>query len=305
MGDHAVEQDPALIPTLRLLAQAHRQVQRTRIAQANRVGAAKSEGLIVPALLLEVLAALKTEEDRIGRMLKRELRQHPLWPWLETLPGLAGPLTARLIALIADPWRFPGRVCTQGHHVSLRYTGDLCPAVKKKQDDGEGESGPATDEQNALIDDDGGGAGDSVRAPDDEVVCSAPIGPPRPGIGVASLHHYLGLHVVGGRLPRRRKGVQGDWNPVGRVLCLGPKMLADQIVLNKTPPYYDLQVALKERLLAERGDSRPATDERRASLSPIHAHRIAKTIAVKRFVGDLLIRWKLAWPLDAVEEAAP
>jgi len=328
MGDQALATDhgAALIPTLQLLAQAHRQIQRTRLAQANRIGAAERNGLLVPALLLEVLAALKAEEGRIGRMLKRELRKHPLWPWLETLPGLSGPITARLIAIIADPWRFPGRVCAQGHHVSVAYAGDLCPAVEMRQDDDGGDARAATDGLSALIDDDGGGAGDVCGATDEGAVCSAPIGPPRPGTGIASLHHYLGLHVVDGRLPRRQRGVQADWHLVGRVLCLGPQMLADQIILHKTPPYYDQwYVAPKERLLAERGDGdhategidaplgidvgeggedAPATDAAAAPLSPLRAHRIARTIAVKRFVGDLLTEWKRSQPIDAVGEVA-
>jgi hypothetical protein len=313
-GEPAIATDgrTALLDDLQLLSVSFRQLQRTRVALMNRVHAASRTERPIPEVILGAFAGMKTMEDQIARGLKRELRKHPLWPWLSEYPGLAGPLTARLIAIIADPWRFPGRVCARGHHLSAAYTGELCPYVEVE--DG-GEEALEDDIASAAVLD-GGETGEKHAETERRSACLAPIGPIRPGTGVASLWHYCGLHVVDGRMPRPRRGVQADWHPQARVLLLGPNGLADQIIKHKAEPYYGFYVETKDRLLRERGDSSigndsataslasgegadwtPAPDRVPGALSRIHAHRIARVVAVKRFLGDLLIEWKRVEPL--------
>lgn len=112
-----------------------------------------------------------------------------------------------------------------------------------------------------------------------EGACSGTLLPPRTTTGVKSLHKYLGLHAVDGHAPRRQKGHQADWNTKGKTLLLGPNGIADQIIKHRTEPWrstYDAQLA---RLVAERGDVKGL-------------YYIARKIAVKQFVGDLLVEWK-------------
>ena len=66
--------------------------------------------------LLPLAADLKRLEDRTNREIKKAMADHPLADWLPR--GLGGVHVARLLALIEDPWRFPGRRCTNGHYMS-------------------------------------------------------------------------------------------------------------------------------------------------------------------------------------------
>jgi hypothetical protein len=96
---------------------------------------------------------------------------------------------------------------------------------------------------------------------------------------VRSLWHYAGLHVIEGRMPQRRKGVQSDWKPTLRTLALGPDGLADQIIKHRTPTYRDIYDETKARTVLE-------------DLPPWKSHKIARTVAAKAFLGDLLVTWK-------------
>lgn len=238
-------------------------------------------------------------EERFARALRKALESHPLWPWLEPLKGLAGPLTARVLACIQDPRRFPGQRCSEGHYLApngelgqpcpVNVSGERCPGIMLA---------------------------------------------PRPGTGVRSLWHYAGLHVVDGKLARLRKGQQGSWNVGLRTLTLQPHGLADQIVLARTPVYRDVydqkRAQLEEfRTITEddlgdaedggdgpnnvgnaelrfESDGRggvppilkgPGVDVQRerepgSGLRPFQVHAIARTVAAKAFLGDLLIEWK-------------
>lgn len=243
-------------------------VQRTRLSAIQRG--------------LPLDAELKRMEDRLGRQIRQELEQQPIWPWLSQFPGLGGVHVARLVALIRDPHRFPGRVCEAGHHH---------PAVE------------VPPEIEHLC-----GCGIEQA---DGTVCAAPIGLVRRGTGVRSLWHYLGLHVVDGRSPRKAKGKQADWNPRGRTAVLMPGGIAEQIVRQRVPRYRDIYDQTKERLSKERAVSpfeiekssgplpihTAEADERiviegRHGLRPFQIEAIARKVAAKAFVGDLLTAWK-------------
>lgn len=233
-------------------------------------------------------ALLQPIEDRLSERIKRELRAHPAWPWLAQYPGLGGVHAARLVALIGDPHRFPGAVCDAGHHHAAR-------------------SGLAMGSNVSLA------CGVSLA---DESICPAQVGPVRGGTGTRHLWAYLGLAPVDGHLPRRTRGQQATWNPVGRTICLQPGGLAEQIVRLRVPKYRDIYDEAKARLASERGPEAShasevlrgpaplhsqATDESvldlsttqpLARLSPIQVEKRARTIAVKAFAGDLLAELK-------------
>ena len=195
------------------------------------------------------------------------MKIHPLWPWLSEHKGLGGPLTGRVIALIRDPRRFPGQPCSEGHIGPPVYEiGAPCPTITQV-----GEQG-------------------------NEQPCEGTMFPPRRHSGVRSLWHYLGVHVVDGKLPRRRKGQQADWHVQGRALLLMPNVgLAAQIVKHRTEPYRTTYDRAKARLVVERGvvdSSNESANSDGSALRPFQIDRIAQTIAVKAFVGDLLTEWK-------------
>lgn len=217
-------------------------------------------------------------EDRLERGIAKEMTGHPIWPWLSQYPGVRGVQTARLISLIGDPRRFPGQKCSVGHTSPPDHeVGAPCPWVGI-----------------------------------DDAACEGTMLPPRETTGVRSLWHYLGLHVVDGRSPKKRKGQRADWSPVGRTVVLMPGGIADSIIRSRTPVYRDEYDRQKERLISERGVESAAVSDEAAGLAlldgsevakraasdgisglrPIQIHERARKIAAKRFVGDLLMEWK-------------
>ncbi len=256
-------------------------------------------------------ALLKQSEDQYARLLGKALKDHVLWPWLQPLKGLAGPRTARVIAAIGDPRRFPGQPCTEGHYLPPLYpVGAPCPIEEVPRAD-RGIEGVPPNGSGEVFDDserpvasesvDGvvepsdtdyrpaSGSAGGVGPPDSDerhpasgrsgVRCPGVLLPPRTTTGTRSLWHYFGLNVADGRLPRLRKGVQADWNGKARTLILGPNGIADQIVKHRTPKYRDIYDEAKARKLT-------LVDR------PIQAEKIARTIAAKAFLGDLLAEWK-------------
>lgn len=272
---------------------------------------------------------LRRIEDKVSRQMGKRLRSHELWPFLAPLKGLAGPLTARAVSMIQDPWRFPGQPCTNGHilrpifrvgvpcPVAADIAGEIealdggdTPTVSASEidtptggGDSSGTTGPRFEidssgggagpfETSGTADDQGeidrgnGGAGPSSPTAENPTEFESPFGcggvllPPRTGTGVRSIWHYAGLHATArGKLPKRRKGVVADWKPDLRTVCLQPHGLADQIVLQRTPRYRDIYNEKKAaKLLAE--------------YPPWRADKVAKTVAVKAFLGDLLTEWK-------------
>ena len=297
---HEIDRVAGLLASL---SWSWRDIQQARLA-------AEQRGLTLVRvqhdMLLPLVAELRKVEDHYAEEVKRELRRQPIWPWLSQFPGLGGVHVARLVALIGDPHRFPGQPCTEGHIAPARYSaGDPCPRQSRPDADG------------------------VVKA------CAGTMLEPRPHTGKRSLWHFLGLHVVDGKSPRKAKGQKADWNPLGRTVCLQPGGIAEQIVRHRVPVYRDIYDAAKERLQRERGaearrvveesagtalpdgpdaDSvsviemlsglRPIAietqgvelgveiDASRGSLRPIEIEGIARKVAVKTFVKDLLAAWK-------------
>lgn len=263
------------VNVLAMLCESRMDVQKTRLALLQRGLEAEAE-------------AFAKVEARLDRGIGREMRAHPLWPWLAAHPGLGGVQVARLVSLIGDPRRFPGQKCSVGHTMPPDYgVGAPCPWVGI-----------------------------------DDAACDGTMLAPRTTTGVRSLWHYLGLHVVDGRSPKKRKGQRADWSPVGRTIVLMPGGIADSIIKLRTPVYRDEYDAQKERLSHERGAdlglesdmlNGPAhldgSDAERlpeidaaSGLRPIQIHERARKIAAKKFVGDLLMEWKRLIAVESTYE---
>lgn len=254
---------------LRLLTATWEDIQKTRLAAAQRGQD-------------DLAAVLKTQEDRYGRLIRRELEKHPVWPWLSQFPGLGGVHTARLIGLIGDPRRFPGQRCDKGHYSAPLYAvGSVCPVTTI---DGQ---------------------------------CDGIMLPPRPHTGTRSLWHWAGLAPGA----RRKKGQRADFNPAIKTMFLMPGGIAEQIVRLRVPHYRDIYDATKERLNRERAavsdvnqvppgplptDSAEA-DARRENdthdgLRPFQIDAIARKVAAKAFAADLLAEMKRVVADSAIED---
>lgn len=253
---------------------------------------------------------LETLERKHGAAMTKTLRKHPIWPWLSQFPGLGGVHVARLMSRIGDPLRFPGRVCAKGHHVASDFADDECPWLLRA--DGHREvdlPGGSQDE-----------AGGADPAPERDHLCGspclAPLSPTRRGTGVRSVWHYAGVHVVNGKSPRFSKGVKGDWDPISKTCLLMPGGIAEQIVRLRVPVYREKYQEAKQRLQRERGAEpcgvnegdlgsalstvaegaviRCESDRSSGPLRPFQIDAIARKVAAKAFLGDLLIAWKTA-----------
>jgi hypothetical protein len=219
---------------------------------------------------LEPFVALERAQEKL---LQKAMQNHALYPWLKQYRGLAGPRTARIIAAIGDPWRFPGQQCTgctddEGARVTHTFrpvfeVGVPCPV----------------------------GAMDEWTRAEREDALEIYVGrtrTPRSKTGVRSIWHYFGLMPdETGRLVKLRKGKQASYNPAARVLVLGTNGPADQIVKQRTPKYRDIYDHYKE--------THPTNDE----YPKWRIDSIAKTRASKAFIGDMLTEWKRRSPLDA------
>jgi len=222
--------------------------------------------------LPDLAELLKKVEDRAAEDIKKALRAHPVWSWLSQFPGLGGVHVADLVAMIGDPRRFPGQKCTEGHTAPPDFeVGDPCPVV-------------------------GFGTEDA---------CPGFMLPPRETTGTRALWHNCGLHVVDGRSPRKRKGHRVDWDPAMRTAVLMPSGIADAIVRNRVPVYRDEYDRKKAQLIETRAVSlpeivtsagpqegkeadRPTEIVASIGLRPFQIDAIARKVAAKMFVGDLL-----------------
>ena len=186
---------------------------------------------------------------------EKEIRLHPLWPWLEPLSGLRGAMVAWIIGTIGDPHRFP-------------RPGEL-------------------------------------------------------GNGTRALWHYLGLYPGG----RRVRGLSTSYCTQAKGLLVGPGGVGDSIVRSRPQPYRRIYDEYKERRIARieaeggviiRGKAPELSIETvpnagslpsdkggaeiqlavevRDGTPLIYIERVAKTVAVKAFVADMLQEWKRVEP---------
>lgn len=279
-------------------------IQRLRIALANS-GQASEAGI----------ADIKRAEDRESRLATGALQRHVLWEWLEKYKGLRGVTTCLIMGLIRDPRRFPGQKCNQGHYLPAAFEiGAPCPVQVA--------DGVEIEKEVDLTETVRGSVSKQFSG------CGAPILASRPTTGVRALWRYFGLHVVDGHAARKRRGQQADFTPRGKALLLAPDTgLAAQIVRHQCEPWIDIYYKQKERLIevqreipiVGRGQVAASTETEHESITPsgirgqdevastVQGHesehpsgtrpliaidRLARKIAAKAFLGDLLTAWK-------------
>jgi len=106
-------------PTLALFADLLDDLERTRMANENRVrqltravedddGVERGFGLTadnpVVGTVVAIVDALTAQENAAKLALCRQLRKHPLGPWLKSQHGIGEKQGARLLAAIGDPY---------------------------------------------------------------------------------------------------------------------------------------------------------------------------------------------------------
>lgn len=250
---------------LNRLAATFEDVQQSRLRAENRGDSFSSD-------------ALKVAESKISRALKKTLEAHVLYDWLPA--GLSGARTGRILAAIGDPRRFPGQQCSNGHTLPPLYeAGTACPVEALER--------PA--ESEGFSEDSPGSAEIQPEYEKLNVRCPGVMSEPRPHTGVASLWHYFGL-IPGadGSLVSRRKGQQASYSPQYRALVLGEMGVADQIVMRGIEPYRSKYDEFKSRRQADEQNG----NENPCGLPPWRLHKIARIVASKAFLGDLLVEWK-------------
>ncbi len=92
---------------------------------------------------------------------------------------------------------------------------------------------------------------------------------------VSKVWKYLGLAVVNGEAPKKRRGEKLDYSPQGRVVCF---QISESIV-KLGGPYRELY------------DRKKAQYEEREDWPQIRRHRAAMRYAVKALIKDMWIEW--------------
>jgi hypothetical protein len=115
---------------------------------------------------------------------------------------------------------------------------------------------------------------------------------------VSKLWAYLGMHVVDGTAPRRRRGHQANWSAHGRVVC---HQLGVAIVRLRRGRYREAYDRKKAEYLARprRGPSacffgQTHLNKKREAITCglLHAHMAAMRYAVKLLLRDLWVAWR-------------
>lgn len=229
------------------------------------------------------VARLFDLENVYSKELAKVFEQHPLYAWADDV-GLRGARVGRVVGAIRHPWRFPGQPCdgptTHYQPTPFLQVGVPCPATGNRHE---------TDEAIEIS-----GAGDDQtadEADESEAVhgCPGSMLPPRTTTGVASVWHYFGL-IPGadGTLISRKKGDQASYSPKYRALLLGKLGVADQIIRHRVQPYRDTYDEFKSRRQTDCGVETDLV----GGLPPWRLNKIARIVAVKAWLGDLLVEWK-------------
>lgn len=110
---------------LRVLADLYQQVQKTRVAMGNRLLAAKDgrDTTSEPNIYRTYHVRLQELENLLVSDMRRLVRDHPAYPWLQHVKGVSSILGCKLLGLIGDIrgfetvsklWRFAGLAVIDG-----------------------------------------------------------------------------------------------------------------------------------------------------------------------------------------------
>lgn len=102
-GTHAADAWAGELEIVSVLGELLDDIERTRIANGNRIAALEREYGSSHPELDAIQAHLGTLEHSAELELKRAWRKHPLAPWAKAIPGAGEKLVARLICAVGDP----------------------------------------------------------------------------------------------------------------------------------------------------------------------------------------------------------
>jgi hypothetical protein len=93
---------------LRHLTDTYSQVQKLRIANSNRSFASvEGEDETIPeGFVVEIVEDLEALEKKIFRQMKRTVKHHPAWEWLDGVKGMGPTLSTKILGLISDIEKF-------------------------------------------------------------------------------------------------------------------------------------------------------------------------------------------------------
>lgn len=163
-----------------------------------------------------------------------------------------GSRVAVILSAIRHPHRFPSQMCSEGCHLIPIFT--------------PGDPCPC---------------GTRPKQDEDPEPCEGIIRPPRDGTGCRALWKMAGLYPTAkNRLPKYRRGEQGSHNNKMKTAILMPQGIAQQFYMQGSR-YADVYYREKARL-----------KKRSPELRDGHVETIARVIAAKAWLGDLLVEWK-------------
>lgn len=274
---------------LGFVANAWKDIQQSRIS-------AQQRGLD------DLAEALKKVEDKAARDVKKALMKHPTWGFLKDLPGLGGCYTAILISRIRDPRRFPGQRCSAGWHTlpAIYEVGTPCPMTDTEGTFCDGtmtDPRPGTGTRSIwhycglhAVDGRSPRKARGVRCDWDPRARTAVL---QPG-GIAE--QIVRLKVEPYRTERyeatkerlqRERGVEqrnADEVSPGPALQSSGKVDIEGAGGNSA--------GLPGTSVAEEAEVHTESESSRGSLRPFQIDAIARKVAAKAFVADLLAYWK-------------
>ena len=262
--------EPYLIPwadpiteEIGLYGRSFEDLMRQRNRFSNR-GQDYETGEIRSQYMLDLSEIIGVSEKKVGYKLGKLLRTHPMGDWLVEAKT-CGLRVAQILAMIRNPHRFPGQMCSKGCYLLPTFkVGEPCPCYTTPQKD-------------------------EAAKP-----CDGTIQAPRHGTGCRALWHMTALYPAPSkngerpRLARRRKAEQSSFNQKAKTNILMPQGIAQQFYMQGSR-YADDYYEAKKRLAAK---------PENADKAPGWLDTTARVIAAKKWVGDLLMEWKKLTPIE-------
>lgn len=199
---------------------------------------------------------LEQIKNRVSRMIEKELEFWPIWTeWMKHIPGIGPAIAAPLILLYY--YKFVP-VCPDCNTELVKQDGTHWCETCQKSVKGEGMS---TYE---------------LKFKDFP--------------NISAWRKYMGYHIIDGKMPKRQKGQQIDWNPKGRVVGY---LIKDQF--NRVPDGHLYGDFMKRR------KARYTNDPAYKDYTKKHILNMAQHQTVKLFLSHF---WDVAQRLDGVESPA-
>jgi len=260
--------DPNIINYLNLLCKTERGLTKLIVATKNRFQS------LAPEIDLKTERILKGEihsksgqtikyqglesiKGSVKRRIEKELEMWPIWTqWMKDIPGIGGFIGGNLILLYY--YRFLP-VCKDCGKVLIKQEGTFMCQKCAKSVKGEG------------------------NLTHEIQVRDFPM--------ISSWWHYMGRHVMDGKVPKRAKGVVSDWSTHGRQIGF---QIGEAFLMNpkgyRHPyrDYYDARRSLRDRTHPEAKD--------------LHKKNMAVNEMIKLFLSHF---WQVARTIDGLPLTEP